>query len=42
MNDYERAKARCEELDKLYPEFIHIVGIRYGIVRIMKYLEEEC
>lgn len=28
MNDYERAKARCKELEKLHPEFIHIVRIR--------------
>lgn len=36
MNDYERAKAMCNELDKLHPEFMHIVGIRYHIVRIRK------
>lgn len=36
MTEFERAKARCRELDRLHPDFIHMVGIRYHIIRVRK------
>jgi hypothetical protein len=39
MNQFEQAKQRARELDKLYPNFIHMVGIRYHIIRVRKYDE---
>ena len=40
MNRFEAAQQRARELDKLYPEFIHMVGIRYQICRVRKPREE--
>lgn len=37
MNRFEAAQQRARELDRLHPEFMHMVGIRYQIVRVRKY-----
>lgn len=39
MNQFEQTKQRARELDKLHPNFIHMVGIRYQIIRVRKYNE---
>jgi len=39
MNRFEEAKERARELDKLHPDFIHMVGIRYQLVRVRKHKE---
>lgn len=41
MNRFEEAEARARELDKLYPEYSHAVGINYGIYRWRNHKEEE-
>ena len=43
MYRFEAAQQRARELDKLYPEYSHAVGINYGICRWRnhKYDEEE-
>jgi len=40
MSQFEQAKQRARELDKLHPEFIHMVGVRYQIIRARKYSEQ--
>lgn len=40
MTRFEEAKARVRELDKLYPDFNHMVGIRYHIIRVRKVKDE--
>jgi hypothetical protein len=39
VTQFEQAKQRARELDKLHPNFIHMVGIRYQIIRVRKYDE---
>lgn len=39
MIQFEQAKQRARELDRLHPDFIHMVGIRYHIIRVRKYDE---
>ncbi len=36
MSRFEEVKARVRELDRSHPEFIHMVGIRYQIIRVRK------
>ena len=39
MTRFEQAKQRVRELDKFHPNFIHMVGIRYQIIKARKYNE---
>lgn len=39
MTEFEQVKQRARELDKLHPDFNHMVGIRYQIIRVRKYDE---
>ena len=39
MTRFEQAKQRARELDNLHPDFIHMVGIRYQIIRVRRYDE---
>lgn len=41
MTQFEKAKLRARELDKLHPDFIHIVGLRYNILRIRKHKDDQ-
>lgn len=40
MKTFEQAKALAKEMDSLYPNFLHYVGIHYNIVRVKKPLED--
>lgn len=40
MNAFDKAKLRARELDKLHPEFMHMVGIRHNIIRVRKYKDD--
>lgn len=40
MNAFNKAKLRASELDNLHPEFMHMVGIRYNIIRVRKYKDD--
>lgn len=40
MTQFEKAKLRARELDRLHPNFIHMVGIRYNIIRVRKHKDD--
>lgn len=41
MDRFEAAQQRARELDELYPEYSHAVGINYSIYRWRNHKEEE-
>lgn len=40
MSRYEEAKCQARILDILYPQFYHMVGVNYHIVRVRKHIDE--
>lgn len=40
MDRYEEAKSQARKLDVLYPQFYHMVGVNYHIIRVRKYIDE--
>lgn len=36
MTLFEQAKQKARQLDKLYPEYRHMVGVNFNIVKIKK------
>lgn len=41
MTRFEKAKLRAKELDRQHPDFIHMVGLRYNILRVRKHKDDE-
>lgn len=41
MTSFEKVIARARELDKLYPQFSHMVGLRLNIIRVKRVEEEQ-
>lgn len=41
MTRFEEAEARARELDRLYAEYSHAVGINYGILRWRNHKDDE-